>query len=31
MRKAIKKRKIFSSGDLARKMVYLVIKDASKK
>jgi|UniRef100_UPI0036F3DB79 putative transposase len=31
IRKAIKKRKIFSSGDSARKMVYLVIKDASKK
>ena len=29
--KAIKKRKIFPSDDSARKMVYLAIKDASKK
>ena len=31
IRKAIKKRKIFPSDDSARKMVYLAIKDASKK
>ena len=31
IRKAIKKRKIFPSDDAARKMVYLAIKDASKK
>ena len=31
IRKAIKKRKIFPSDDSAKKMVYLAIKDASKK
>lgn len=31
IRKAIKKRKIFPSDDSARKMIYLAIKDASKK
>lgn len=31
IRKAIKKRKVFPSDDSARKMVYLAIKDASKK
>jgi transposase-like protein len=31
IRKAIKKRKIFPSDDSARKMVYLAVKDASKK
>jgi len=31
IRKAIKKRKVFPSDDLARKMVYLAIQDASKK
>jgi transposase-like protein len=31
IRKAIKKRKIFPNDDAARKMVYLAIKDASKK
>ena len=31
IREAIKKRKIFPSDDLARKMVYLTIKDASMK
>ena len=31
IRKAIKKRKVFPSDDSARKMVYLAVKDASKK
>ena len=31
IRKAIKKRKIFSSDDSAKRLVYLVIKEASKK
>ncbi|SFO75425.1 transposase, partial [Enterovibrio norvegicus] len=31
IRRAIKKRKVFPSDDAARKMVYLAIKDASKK